>query len=246
VIAGSFHEIPEQYSLQALFWPQHSTRETTFPADLSGLATATLAGMTQAASLMIMFLGGMFGVLRASGALDAGMVRLVAATGSNVNVLAPVLMIALSAGSTFLGLISEYLVLIPMMLVLAVKLRLGRLFAVALVAIPAKIGCLASVTNALPPVIAQPTVDVPAFSGAGLRLVAGAPRSRIAYLLYNTTCGAVALPARTRPMRYRRSPLATRRSCSPLAWASSPSCTAPATCTGTTCSLPRSISRWLR
>ena len=109
--------------------------------------------------------------LRASGALDAGMVRLVAATGGNVYLLAPVLMIALSAGSTFLGLISEYLVLIPMMLVLAEKLRLGPLFAVALVAIPAKIGYLASVTNPLPLVIAQPIVGVPVFSGAGFRLV---------------------------------------------------------------------------
>lgn len=152
---------------------QHSTRAAAYPAALSELATSIPAGMTQAAGLifMIMFLGGMFGVLRASGALDAGMVRLVAATGGNVYVLAPVLMIALSAGSTFLGLISEYLVLIPMMLVLAEKLRLGPLFAVALVAIPAKIGYLASVTNPLPLVIAQPIVGVPVFSGAGFRLV---------------------------------------------------------------------------
>ena len=173
VIAGSFHEIPKQFSLQTLFWPLHSTREAAYPAALSELATSIPAGMTQAAGLifMIMFLGGMFGVLRASGALDAGMARLVAATGGNVYVLAPVLMIALSAGSTFLGLISEYLVLIPMMLVLAEKLRLGPLFAVALVAIPAKIGYLASVTNPLPLVIAQPIVGVPVFSGAGFRLV---------------------------------------------------------------------------
>ena len=173
VIAGSFREIPKQLSLQALFWPQHSTHAAAYPAALSELATSIPAGMTQAAGLifMIMFLGGMFGVLRASGALDAGMVRLVAATGGNVYVLAPVLMIALSAGSTFLGLISEYLVLIPMMLVLAEKLRLGPLFAVALVAIPAKIGYLASVTNPLPLVIAQPIVGVPVFSGAGFRLV---------------------------------------------------------------------------
>ena len=58
-----------------------------------------------------------------------------------------------------------------MMLVLAEKLRLGPLFAVALVAIPAKLGYLASVTNPLPLVIAQPIVGVPVFSGAGFRLV---------------------------------------------------------------------------
>ncbi len=173
VIAGTYHVIPKQLSLQALVLPQHSTEKLAYPASLVALVASIPPGMVQAAGLifMIMFLGGMFGVLRGSGALDAGMERLLAATGGNVYVLAPVLMLALSAGSTFLGLISEYLVLVPMMLVLAEKLRLGPLFAVALVAIPAKIGYLASVTNPLPLVIAQPIVGVPVFSGASFRLV---------------------------------------------------------------------------
>lgn len=173
VLPGTYHVIPKHYSLQALLWPQHSTHAAAYPADIASLVSSIPIGMTHAAGLifMIMFLGGMFGVLRASGALDAGVERLVAATGGNVYVLAPVLMIVLSAGSTFLGLISEYLVLIPMALVLAEKLRLGPLFAVALIAIPAKIGYLASVTNPLPLVIAQPIVGVPVFSGLPFRLV---------------------------------------------------------------------------
>jgi len=173
VLPGTYHEIPKQFSLQALLWPHPSTPTQAYPADLAALVASIPAGMTQAAGLifMIMFLGGMFGVLRASGALDAGIERLVALTGGNVYLLAPVLMIVLSAGSTFLGLISEYLVLIPMALVLAEKLRLGPLFAVALIAIPAKLGYLASVTNPLPLVIAQPIVGVPVFSGLTFRLV---------------------------------------------------------------------------
>jgi uncharacterized ion transporter superfamily protein YfcC len=173
VLPGTYQEIPKQYSLETFLWPHHSTPAVAYPADIGSVATSIPAGMTAAAGLifMIMFLGGMFGVLRASGALDAGMIRLVAATRGNVYLLAPLLMIALSAGSTFLGLISEYLVLIPMMIVLAEKLRLGPLFAVALVAIPAKLGYLASVTNPLPLVIAQPIVGVPIFSGAGFRFV---------------------------------------------------------------------------
>jgi uncharacterized ion transporter superfamily protein YfcC len=173
VLPGTYHEIPKQFSLQALLWPHRSTPTQAYPADLAALAASIPAGMTQAAGLifMIMFLGGMFGVLRASGALDAGIERLVALTGGNVYLLAPALMIVLSAGSTFLGLISEYLVLIPVALVLAEKLRLGPLFAVALIAIPAKLGYLASVTNPLPLVIAQPIVGVPVFSGLVFRLV---------------------------------------------------------------------------
>jgi uncharacterized ion transporter superfamily protein YfcC len=188
VIAGTYHIIPKQLSLRALVLPQPSTEKLAYPASLVALVASIPPGMVQAAGLifMIMFLGGMFGVLRGSGALDAGMERLLGATGGNVYVLAPVLMVALSAGSTFLGLISEYLVLVPMMLVLAEKLRLGPLFAVALVAIPAKIGYLASVTNPLPLVIAQPIVGVPVFSGAMFRLLMWVVflAAGIAYLLW--------------------------------------------------------------
>jgi uncharacterized ion transporter superfamily protein YfcC len=189
VLAGTYHEIPKQLAPQALLLPHKSTPKLAWPAPVVAVVTSIPAGMTAAAGLifMIMFLGGMFGVLRASGALDAGMERLLAATGGNVYLLAPALMIVLSAGSTFLGLISEYLVLIPMMLVLAEKLKLGPLFAVALVAIPAKIGYLASVTNPLPLVIAQPIVGVPVFSGATFRLVLWVVflACGMAYLLFN-------------------------------------------------------------
>ena len=84
VLAGTYRVIPKEYSLAALLWPHHSTPNAAFPADIGSLVRSIPAGMIQASGLifMIMFLGGMFGVLRASGALDAGMERLLAATGA--------------------------------------------------------------------------------------------------------------------------------------------------------------------
>jgi len=110
-------------------------------------------------------------VLRKSGALDAGIDRLLALTRGNVYWMTPLLMIVICAGSSFLGLISEYLVIIPMVVLLAQRLGLSALFATALVAISAKLGYLSSVTNPLAVAIAQPIVGVPVFSGLWLRLV---------------------------------------------------------------------------
>ena len=63
------------------------------------------AGMVKQAPLifMVMFIGGMFGVLRKTGALDAGIDRVLSATRGNVYVLTPILMIVLCAGSSFLA-----------------------------------------------------------------------------------------------------------------------------------------------
>jgi uncharacterized ion transporter superfamily protein YfcC len=172
VVPGTFHVVPKELSPRYLVESPPSTDQVAYPASILALATAQPAGMKQSAGLifMIMVLGGMFGILRASGALDAAIDRLVAATGGRVAILVPVLMVAISAGSAFLGLISEYLLIIPIMLALAARLGRSALFGLAIVAVAAKIGYLASVANPVALVIAQPIVQVPVFSGWQVRI----------------------------------------------------------------------------
>ncbi len=172
VLPGTYHTIPKHYAA-ALLRPMTSTDSLAYPASPIAIVSSIPAGMIDRASLifMILFIGGMFGVLEEAGALSAGIDRLLAATRGNINVLAPALMLVIACGSTFLGLISEYLVIIPLIVLLAERLGYDALIGVAIVTIAAKIGYLTSVTNPLPLVIAQPIVGVPVFSGAGFRLV---------------------------------------------------------------------------
>jgi uncharacterized ion transporter superfamily protein YfcC len=172
VTPGTFHVIPKDYSPRDVLAAKKSTAQVAFPASPLAVFTSIPTGMTGAAGLifMIMFIGGMFGVLQETGALNAGIERLLASTKGNVYILAPVLMLVIAAGGTFLGLISEYLVLIPIMLVLAKRLGLDALFGTALITIAAKIGYMTSVTNPMALVIAQPIVGVEVFSGVWFRL----------------------------------------------------------------------------
>jgi uncharacterized ion transporter superfamily protein YfcC len=173
VVPGSFHRIPKDYSVDAVLGRGEAPEGTARPASPISILSTIPVGMQAAASLifMIMFIGGMFGVLQATGALDAGIERLIARTSGNIYLLAPILMLAIACGSTFLGLISEYLVIIPIVVLLANRLGLDNLVGLAIVAIAAKIGYMTSVTNPLPLLIAQPIVGVPVFSGAGFRFV---------------------------------------------------------------------------
>jgi len=171
VIPGSYHRLPKDYRL-GLYHPPAPTADRAYPASPLAVVTSIPVGMVGAASLvfMIMFIGGMFGVLQETGALEAGIESLVGLTRGNVLVLVPLLMLVFAAGSTFLGLISEYLVVIPMIVLLADRLGLDHLFATALVTVAAKIGYMTSVTNPLALAVAQPMVGVPVFSGMGFRL----------------------------------------------------------------------------
>jgi uncharacterized ion transporter superfamily protein YfcC len=121
---------------------------------------------------LVMIIGGMFGVVRQTGALDAGVDALLAASRGRLAIVLPVLMLLLASGSTVLGFISEYLAIIPMIVLLTARLGLPSLIAAALVIVPAKVGYLASVSNPLVLAVAQPIAGVPLFSGTGLRLLA--------------------------------------------------------------------------
>lgn len=158
------------------------------PASIVSVLRAIPLGLAKHASLifMVMIVGGMFGVFKRTGALDAGLDRLVQRTRGSVYLLAPVLMAALAAGSAFLGLMSEYLAILPAVMLLAERLRLDPLYAVAMLLIAAKIGYVASVSNPVVLPIAQGIVGVPIFSGSGMRLAVLATfvPLGVLYLLY--------------------------------------------------------------
>ena len=174
VVPGSYHVAPKVNGLPALLSPTAPTETDTPPraAGLVGLFTAIPAGMIKSAStiFMVMFIGGMFGVLRATGAIDAAIDRMLHLASGNVYLLTTGLMLLLACGSTFLGFISEYLVIIPLVLDLGQRLRLPNLFAPAVVVVASMIGYAASVTNPIVLAVAQPLAGVPVFSGLLPRL----------------------------------------------------------------------------
>lgn len=195
VIAGTYRQLPKPITAQALL-PGEPAKGEARPVSPVSLATAIPEGLKKSAPLifMILMLGGMFGVLRATGALDAGIRRLIGVSGGRTVILVPVLMLAFSAGSTFLGMISEYLLLIPVMIALAERLGRDRMFGFAIVTLAAKVGYLASVTSPVALLIAQPIVNVPVFSGLAFRLAIWVGFLILA-MLYTLRAGRVVQPA---------------------------------------------------
>lgn len=171
VIAGTYKMLPKPVGIDSVL-PGKAPPGEARPVSPVALATSIPEGLKRSAPLifMILALGGMFGVMRSTGALDAGIQRLIGLSRGRMVILVPLMMLAFSAGSTFLGMISEYLLLIPVMIALAERLGRSRMFGFAIVTLAAKVGYLASVTSPVALLIAQPIVNVPVFSGLGFRL----------------------------------------------------------------------------
>ncbi len=172
VIPGTYSELQKERDLSGLLRPpQDRQAGVAQPVSLSGAALAIPIGLERMAGLifMVLIIGGMFGIMTHTGAVDAGLEKLLSHLRGNIYVLVPLLMVVFSAGSTFLGLASEYLLIIPLMVAMANRLGLSNLVGLAIVTVAVKAGYLSSVTNPIPLSIAQPLVGVPVFSGAGLR-----------------------------------------------------------------------------
>jgi uncharacterized ion transporter superfamily protein YfcC len=196
----SFRDIPKSYDVDALWHPGgKSTAQQARPASVFDIVRQIPYGFARGSSIifLIMFIGGTFSVLRTTGAMDRAIDWMLSRTRNNVYLVTPMIMVVLSTGSTLMGLTSEYLVIIPLVMTVGDKLKLPHFYATALVFTAAKIGYMSAVANPLPLVIAQPIVGVPVFSGLAYRfaiwivlLSAG-----IAYLLYTIRRSGYVAPA---------------------------------------------------
>ncbi len=172
VIPGTYQVLEKHPAFSDLFkMPHEAVPGQARAVGVGGALLAIPEGLERMAGLifMVLIIGGMFGVLHESGAIDAGLEKLLHSVRGNIYVLVPALMVVFSAGSTFLGLASEYLLIIPLMVAMANRLGLSNVVGLAIVAVAVKAGYIASVSNPVPLGIAQPLVGLQIFSGAGVR-----------------------------------------------------------------------------
>lgn len=173
IVPGSYHEIEKVFGFWDMLFGTGAPEGKAAPVSLVQMIHAIPQGIIEQADLviMVMFIGGMFGVLQASGTIDAGLEKLLKVAKGNVYVLVPVLMIVFSFGSTFLGMAKEYLLVIPIVIAMTDRLNLPKVIGLAIVAVPVKVGYAASITNPFALSVAQPLVGLPVFSGLWLRVL---------------------------------------------------------------------------
>ncbi|MBL4831410.1 MAG: YfcC family protein [Aliivibrio sp.] len=171
IIPGTYQVIEKEMSVLNLvgIYPEESQAKAV--SLLDALVSIPKAIDKRAGMIfMVLFIGGMFGVLNRVGAIETGLERMLSVTKGNVYVLVPCLMIVFSMGSTFMGMAKEYLLVIPMVIAMASRMGMSNIIGLAIVAVPVKVGYLASITNPYALSIAQPLVGVPVFSGMGMRV----------------------------------------------------------------------------
>lgn len=153
--------------------------ETTFtyidqnPVDWTQIFTVVPLGMVDAASIifLIFIIGGAFGMINGTGAIEAGINKIVSLLKNKEIILIPLTMLIFSFGGATFGMAESTLIFIPMGVILARSLGMDAMTGMSMVALGAAAGFSGGFMNIFTVGVAQEIAELPLFSGMELRII---------------------------------------------------------------------------
>lgn len=139
-----------------------------------GFTSGNRNGAAVGVIALVLIVGGSFAVVAATGAVDRGLLRLVAATGDRPAWLLAALFVAFSLGGAVFGMGEETIAFIILLLPLVDRLGLPRECAVMATYMASQIGFATSWMNPFSVLVAQGVAGVAPLSGAPFRVAAWA------------------------------------------------------------------------
>ncbi|WP_029758879.1 YfcC family protein [Fusobacterium nucleatum] len=149
----------------------HSVENT--PISLWNLLMSVPKGLDQAASIInfLFIIGGAFGILQSTGALDAFINKCVKKLQGRERLVIPFFLIFWALGGSILGNFEECLAFIPMQIMLCLALGFDSIVGLALGLCGVCVGYMGAIMNAFTIGIAQQIAGLPIYSGMGFRLI---------------------------------------------------------------------------
>jgi uncharacterized ion transporter superfamily protein YfcC len=172
VVPGSYKELPKHFSLKGFILGE-DIEGMASPTSVLELFSSIPKGMNQAASLIffVLIIGAVFNIIQESGTINVIMFRLMARFREKPFILFFAIYFALSCASSFMGMGSEFIPLIPIFLLIAKETGRDRLFGVSLYMLPVFIGWTTAITNPFTVQIAQSIAELPIGSGMPFRII---------------------------------------------------------------------------
>ena len=174
---GSFERVPVEEDPSRLvvvdgtFAPLASDASRTLPPWHFLVAISDGMESAQGIIFLIFLVGGVVGVLRKTGAIDAALHGAVGRLGKAPWLLIGGCLLLFSIGSFTIGMGEEYVPLVPIIVTMSLAMRMDAIVAMGMVWVPYGIGWAAAGVNPFGVLIAQNIANVPLTSGWGFRLV---------------------------------------------------------------------------
>ncbi|HLR14740.1 MAG TPA: AbgT family transporter [Bacillota bacterium] len=173
VPAGQFEWIEDPESGTEVIDADSYERVEQSPVPFTDIFTSIPKGMGEAGWIifLIFIIGGSFGIINRTGAIEAGISKLVLSLRNREKLLIPVTLLIFSLGGATFGMAESTLIFIPMGVVLARSLKMDAITGMAMVFMGAMAGFSAGFLNPFTVGVAQSIAGLPLFSGIVLRII---------------------------------------------------------------------------
>ncbi|MCG1009185.1 YfcC family protein [Salinicoccus sp. ID82-1] len=153
--------------------PGSYTNVEQSPVSFFELFKAIPTGLIDGASIIfyIFLVGGAFGIIRATGAIEAAIQKVMVAVKGREKLMIPVIMLVFSILGFTTGMSEEAIIFVPIGIVLATALGYDAIVGTAMVTLGAAAGFIGGMLNPFTVGIAQQIAELTIFSGWGFRTI---------------------------------------------------------------------------
>ncbi|GLY11854.1 YfcC family protein [Pseudobacillus badius] len=169
--AGEFQR--EEVNGRSVIQPGTFQYADEHPIGFLDIFSSVHSGMMQGSSIIffVLIVGGTFGILSATGALDSFISMLSVKMVNREKLIIPVLMLFFACAGSLMGMSDETIVYVGILVPLAVALGFDAMTGFAIVILGASVGFSSAVMNPFTVGIAQEIAELPMFSGIIFRVV---------------------------------------------------------------------------
>lgn len=169
--AGEFDRVEEEGQTVVVSGTYEQVEQN--PVSIFEVFMSIPTGLIEVADIVfyIFLIGGAFGVIRATGAIEAMIQKVMASTKGNEKMMIPVIMFAFSVLGFTTGMSEEAIIFVPIGIVLAVALGYDAMVGTAMVTLGAASGFIGGMFNPFTVGIAHSLAELPVFSGWSFRLI---------------------------------------------------------------------------
>lgn len=169
VPAGSFERVEEDG--RTVVVPGSYAEVEPDPVSFFEMFQAIPQGMTAGATIIfyIFLVGGAFGIIRETGAIEGSIQKVVVKLGTKEKLLIPITMIIFSIAGATVGMSEESIIFVPIGIAIARALGYDTITGTAMISLGAASGFIGGMLNPFTVGVAQSIAEVPLFSGLGFR-----------------------------------------------------------------------------
>jgi uncharacterized ion transporter superfamily protein YfcC len=182
--AGQFETQVNDHGHEVVVPGTYAVISGTEPLPLWSLFTVIPRGLESAQGIIffVFLIGGALAVIRATGALDAALAKVLNRFGGQPALLILMGMLAFAIGSSTIGMAEEYIPLVALLITLCVGMRMDTVAAIGIMVVGYGVGYGTAVMNPFTVLVAQEVAGVTPVSGLGFRLAIFLPFFAVGYL----------------------------------------------------------------